>query len=255
MSDQVYSLRGHYAGFVSRMIAYLIDRGIILAIIAVFTAVSGYLFQLVGLDIATCTPGFTFPGIACGSVQLFFLFFALSFAPLYTIIFWSLAGQTPGKYFLGLRVFRMDGEHMTLSRSARRYVGYLLSYLAFGLGFLWITIDDQRQGFHDIFANTCVVYSWDAFQNQRLVNRLNLKLNRSRFMQNPEAFYSRGMTEAEANYYTPDTVDIPHDQHLDESPDPFVDADNGGDPGDATPESASAPELPVDDRDNDQAAA
>ena len=211
MSEQVYSLRGHYAGFVSRLIAYLIDRGIILGIIAIFTAVGGYLFQLVGLNVATCTAGLTFAGIVCGSVQIFFLLFALSFAPLYTIIFWTLAGQTPGKYLLGLRVFRMDGEPLTLARSARRYVGYILSFLAFGLGFVWITIDDQRQGFHDIFANTCVVYSWDAFQNQRLVNRLSLKINKSRFLQNPEAFYSKGMTEDDATYYAGNDITVPHD--------------------------------------------
>ncbi len=209
MSEPIYALRGHYAGFVSRLIAFLIDRSIILSIVAIFTAVGGYLLQLVGLNIVTCSMGPDFPGVVCGTGKLFFAFFALAFAPLYTIIFWTLTGQTPGKYLLGLRVFRMDGEPMTLARSARRYVGYILSFLAFGLGFLWITIDDERQGFHDIFANTCVVYSWDAFQNQRLINRLSLKINKSRFLQNPEAFYNRGMTEADAKYYTPDGVLAP----------------------------------------------
>lgn len=210
MNEQVFSLRGHYAGFVSRLIAFLIDRGIIIGIIAVFTAVAGYLLQLVGLDVATCTVALTFPGLACVASKLFLGLFVLSFAPLYTIIFWTLAGQTPGKYLLGLRIFRMDGEQLTLARSARRYVGYLLSFFAFGLGFIWIMIDDERQGFHDIFAKTCVVYSWDAFQNQRLINRLSLKINKSRFLQNPEAFYSRGMTEADADYYSGDDVEVPH---------------------------------------------
>jgi uncharacterized RDD family membrane protein YckC len=254
MNEQIYSLRGHYAGFVSRLIAFLIDRGIILGIVAVITAVGGYLFQLVGLNVVACSVEPTFPGIACGTAKFAFAAFALSFAPIYTITFWTLAGQTPGKYFLGVRVFRMDGEHMTLARSARRYVGYILSFLAFGLGFLWITIDDQRQGFHDIFANTCVVYSWDAFQNQGLINRLSLKINRSRFLQNPEAFYSRGMTEAEANYYTPDSLEIPHDQHPDQQPEQIV--DNGSDTtSDVTPEAVTVPEPPADDSDNEQAAA
>ncbi len=188
-------LRGQYAGFVSRLVAYLIDRGIILGVIAIMTAVTAYLFQLVGLDVVTCTPGLYFEGIVCASVKLLTLFFVLAFAPIYTITFWTLAGQTPGKYLLGLRIYRMDGEHLTLRRSIRRYVGYLLSFLAFGLGFLWITIDDQRQGFHDMFADTCVVYAWDAFQNQRLINRLSMRLFRSRFFQNPEAFFAQGMTE------------------------------------------------------------
>ena len=188
-------LRGQYAGFVSRLVAYLIDRGIILGIIAIMTAVTAYLFQLVGLDVVACTPGLSFGGVVCISVKLLILFFTLAFAPLYTITFWALAGQTPGKYLLGLRIYQMDGEPLTLRRSIRRYVGYVLSFLAFGLGFVWITIDDQRQGFHDMFADTCVVYSWDAFQNQRLINRLSMKLFRSRFFQNPEAFFAQGMSE------------------------------------------------------------
>lgn len=199
MNESVYSLRGHYAGFVSRAIAFLIDRGITLGIIAIFIAVSDYLFQLVGLNAATCHSDLTIPGMACTSVKTFFVIFTLSFAPLYTIVFWTLAGQTPGKYFLGLRIYRLDGEPLTLARSTRRYVGYMLSFLAFGLGFLWITMDNRRQGFHDKFANTCVVYSWNAFQNQRLITRLNQKLFKSRLMKDSEAFLGQGIPPGQIN--------------------------------------------------------
>lgn len=193
-SKPTIELRGQYAGFVSRLTAYLIDRGIAWSVVAVTTAIVSYLFGLVGLSVTQCQASLTFGGILCGSVQIFLLVFTLSFTPIYTILFWTLAGQTPGKYLLGLRVYRMDGRPLTLRRSIRRYVGYILSFVAFGLGFFWITIDDQRQGFHDIFADTCVVYSWDAFQNQRLINRLSMRLYRSRFFQNPEAFFAQGMT-------------------------------------------------------------
>ena len=176
MSNPSYDLRGQYAGFVSRLTAFLIDRGIIFGILAVTTALVSYLFELVGLSLTTCQYAYSLSGVVCASVQTILVIFTLSFAPLYTIIFWTLAGQTPGKYFLGLRIYRMDGRRMTLKRSIRRYIGYIFSFLAFGLGFLWITIDDERQGFHDMFADTCVVYTWDAFQNQRLVRRLGMKL-------------------------------------------------------------------------------
>ncbi len=198
MNEPVYDLRGHYAGFVSRLLAYLIDRGITWAIVAIVVAVSGYLFNLVGLPVQTCTYSPTFGGIMCIVVQIALAIFVLTFTPLYTIIFWTLAAQTPGKYIMGLRIYRMNGERMTMKRAVRRYIGYLLSFLAFGMGFFWIIISDQRQGFHDKFADTCVVYSWDAFQNQRLINRLSMKLYRSRFFQNPEAFYARGMTTEDA---------------------------------------------------------
>ncbi len=196
--NDLFELRGQYAGFVSRTTAFLIDRGIIWSIIAIIMAVSTYLFNVVGLPIQTCTYSPTFGGVVCVVVQISLALFALSFAPLYNIIFWTLAAQTPGKYLLGLRIYRMNGEHLTLKRATRRYLGYLLSFAAFGLGFFWITIDNRRQGFHDKFADTCVVYSWDAFQNQRLINRLSMKLYRSRFFQNPEAFYAKGMTAEDA---------------------------------------------------------
>ncbi len=199
MSDSVYDLRGQYAGFVSRLLAFLIDRGIIWAIVAIVAAVASYLFNLLGLPIQTCTYSPTFGGVMCVVVQASLGIFALSFAPIYTILFWTLAAQTPGKYLLGLRIYRLDGERLTFRRALRRYVGYLLSFMAFGLGFFWILIDNRRRGFHDIFADTCVVYSWDAFQNQRLVNRLNMKLYRSRFFQDPDAFYARGMTRQGAS--------------------------------------------------------
>ncbi|HEY80877.1 MAG TPA: RDD family protein [Caldilineae bacterium] len=154
MNEPVYDLRGHYAGFVSRLMAFLIDRGIIWAIVAMAAAVTTYLFNLVGLPLQSCHYSPTFPGVVCLVVQLSLGVFALSFAPLYTILFWTLATQTPGKYVMGLRIYRMNGERLTFRRALRRYVGYLFSFLAFGLGFFWITIDDQRQGFHDIFADT-----------------------------------------------------------------------------------------------------
>jgi len=203
MNESSYSLRGQYAGFVSRLIAYLIDRGIIIGVLAIVTAISVYLFDLVGLQITTCHADATGAGIACGGAQLYLLFLTLGFAPLYSIVFWTLAGQTPGKYFLGLRVYRLDGEPLTLARSTRRYIGYILSFLAFGLGFLWITVDNRRQGFHDKFANTCVVYSWDAFQNQRLIARLSHKLFKSRLLQNPEAFYGKGISSIQISQASP----------------------------------------------------
>ena len=43
-----------------------------------------------------------------------------------------------------------------------RYLSYLISTLPLGIGFLWIAIDPQRQGWHDKLAGTSVVYRWHA---------------------------------------------------------------------------------------------
>jgi len=38
-----------------------------------------------------------------------------------------------------------------------RYIGYFVSVIPFGLGFIWIAFDSKKQGFHDKLAGTVVV--------------------------------------------------------------------------------------------------
>jgi uncharacterized RDD family membrane protein YckC len=35
--------------------------------------------------------------------------------PLYFALFWTLGGQTPGQYLMGVRVVRVDGKRSTLA--------------------------------------------------------------------------------------------------------------------------------------------
>lgn len=79
---------------------------------------------------------------------------------------------------MGLRIVRMDGEAMNFRTSFRRWLGYCMSFLALGAGFFLILIDNKRQGWDDKFANTCVVYTWKARQNEKLITRLTQKLFR-----------------------------------------------------------------------------
>jgi uncharacterized RDD family membrane protein YckC len=83
---------------------------------------------------------------------------APAIACLYHIVFWSLRGQTPGKWLLGIKVVALGGGKVGLGRSLLRFVGYLLSALPFYAGFLWI-LGPQRRGFHDRLAGTEVVYA------------------------------------------------------------------------------------------------
>ena len=38
-----------------------------------------------------------------------------------------------------------------------RYLGYYISLIPFGLGFLWVGIDPRKQGWHDKIASTVVI--------------------------------------------------------------------------------------------------
>ena len=173
-------LQGQYAGFVSRLIAWLIDRGIILAILGIAAWLTSYLTSIVGLDITQCSTSAGWTGYLCLAVVIGLALFTLAFAPIYFIFFWTLAGMTPGKAALGVRIVRLDGKPMTFRTSFRRYIGYLVSLLGFGAGYLWILIDSRRQGWHDKIGGTCVVYSWSARQNETLIGRMTNWLFKSR---------------------------------------------------------------------------
>lgn len=76
---------------------------------------------------------------------------------IYLIAFWRVAGQTPGKWLMGLKVVRVGGGPVSLARAALRFGGYLLSALPFYAGFVWI-LGPKRRGWHDRLAGTEVVY-------------------------------------------------------------------------------------------------
>ena len=73
----------------------------------------------------------------------------------YLVGFWSLAGQTPGMRFVGIR---LSVDRLPLRRALRRLIGLGLSVLTFGIGFLGIVFGKQRRGWDDRFADTDVLY-------------------------------------------------------------------------------------------------
>ncbi len=83
--------------------------------------------------------------------------------PAVCIVGWGRFGRTPGKLLLDLRVVNArTGELPGYVRAFIRYIGYFVSALPLGLGFLWIVFDRQRQGLHDKLAGTRVVMVADA---------------------------------------------------------------------------------------------
>jgi uncharacterized RDD family membrane protein YckC len=76
----------------------------------------------------------------------------------YCLVFWTWRGQTPGKMLLGIKIVRIDGSPLTFGRAILRlFMGYPISGMVFGLGFLWIGLDSRKQGWHDKIAGTYVV--------------------------------------------------------------------------------------------------
>ena len=78
-------------------------------------------------------------------------------------IFWYLLGSTLGQLLFGLRVVRADGSYVLPFRQVVvRVTGFYISMAVFFLGFLWILIDRDRRGWHDMLAHTKVIYTFDA---------------------------------------------------------------------------------------------
>ena len=75
----------------------------------------------------------------------------------YFTLFIGDSGQTPGKMILGVRVVRTDGLPVFYGQALFRALGYYVSSLLFGLGFLWAVWDRRNQTWHDKIVGTVVV--------------------------------------------------------------------------------------------------
>ncbi len=119
-----------YAGFWMRFLASLID---------------GVILLIVGLVLAAAAGGTT------GAVLQF------AFGIVYVIGFWIAQGATPGKMALGIQITTVDGEPIGLGRAILRYIGYFVSWITKGLGFLIIAFNPEKRALHDYIAGTVVV--------------------------------------------------------------------------------------------------
>lgn len=75
------------------------------------------------------------------------------------VIFPMFSGQTIGKMLTGLRVVKNDGNAASFSRLiVRHLIGYPITVLTFGLGFLFAILNQKGRALHDLLAGTVVVY-------------------------------------------------------------------------------------------------
>jgi uncharacterized RDD family membrane protein YckC len=169
------SLLGYYAGFFGRVTAMLIDSIIVsVTFISITWFVSvtitmlqlrsflGYSIHMIpnSADIIETIFGPTVGGIL-----------TLGYIIFYYVFFWSIRGQTPGKYLLGVRIVTTQGNRVTPLKCLVRFLAMFISAVPFGLGFLWVIFDDRRQGWHDKIAGTLVIYTWAAHPDERFLAR------------------------------------------------------------------------------------
>lgn len=90
-------------------------------------------------------------------VVLLHIIFGLIFPLAYTTYFFA-NGQTPGMMATKIKLCRTDGTYpIGYTKGFLRCLGIQISAWVFCLGFLWILIDKDKQGWHDKIADTYVV--------------------------------------------------------------------------------------------------
>lgn len=71
--------------------------------------------------------------------------------------FWVHGGQTLGMRAWRIRVVSREGSPLSWADALRRYLAALLSWLPFGLGFLWSALDREGLAWHDRLSATHLV--------------------------------------------------------------------------------------------------
>ena len=150
-----------YGGFWRRLFAFLIDE-----VILYFVSLILFLIGLLALGLKGDMMGHVLsslgdPAHGIGLFALLYIAASLLAGMIYFTGFHGIAGRTPGKMLLGLRVIQASGDPITPGIAFLRWVGYLISGLLFCLGFLWVAFDGRKQGWHDKIAATLVIRRQD----------------------------------------------------------------------------------------------
>jgi len=90
--------------------------------------------------------GWFLPG---GSVPFWFA--------VYCVVMWATKGTTIGGIICGLKVVRLDDRPIDWGVAIVRALGGFLSLAVAGLGFIWVSFDDEKQSWHDKIAGTTIV--------------------------------------------------------------------------------------------------
>jgi uncharacterized RDD family membrane protein YckC len=140
---------GRYAGPASRLAAFFLDLGVVLATFVMSTSVITYTVKLLtGHQIDRSPNGLWW---TIGLVTWWFV---------YEWIGLAVAGRTVGKALVGLRVVAADGSPLAQRQSLLRVIARALSFILLGIGFIMALFTRDRRALHDRLVRTCVVYDW-----------------------------------------------------------------------------------------------
>ena len=140
------------AGFLTRFFAWVIDNVMVLMFSMLIGLVFGVILGITGgLDNSLAN-------LITTTMTLLLVFLLMAFQFIYFGFYWSKNSQSLGMMLMGIKVLRRDGSTLSFLRAGLRgTLGYYLSSLFFGLGYLWALLDKNGQTWHDKIFDTWVV--------------------------------------------------------------------------------------------------
>ncbi len=126
-----------HCGLLRRLAAILYDSLLLLALLFIASALH---LAISGGGEASTTPDIV--------RSLFILLISFSFFAW----FWLHGGQTLGMRAWRIRLQNRGGGPITPWQAMLRYLVAILSWLAFGMGFLWSLIDKEKLTWHDRYS-------------------------------------------------------------------------------------------------------
>lgn len=131
-----------YVGFWARFWAMLVDTLILMMVIyPIFYLIYGdaFMYEASNLSLTNNLINYVMP------------FFAI-------LIFWHYKSATPGKMMIKATIVDATSyEQPSMKQYVIRNLGYIVSLLPLGLGYLWVGWDKRKQSWHDKMAHTLVV--------------------------------------------------------------------------------------------------
>jgi uncharacterized RDD family membrane protein YckC len=96
--------------------------------------------------------------ITDGQISIFFQIYLLVIWFLYFAWPWIHGGQTLGMKAWRIQLQSMEGGAVTWKEALLHFSMAFVSVLVFGMGFLWLIVDKQKQTWHEKVAHTRLIY-------------------------------------------------------------------------------------------------
>ena len=139
-------IQGRRAGFVTRMLANIVDAGVVIGVLAAgWTTVTvvKFLWSPKGFHIPA--PSFALTLVLGGVIEF-----------VYLAVAWRTWGRTWGDELFGLRVLSFRGTRLRWPGAVARAALCVLV----PIGIFWVIVSRQNRSVQDVLLRTSVVYDW-----------------------------------------------------------------------------------------------